>query len=194
MILIVGLGNPGVEYEHTRHNVGWSVLMYFVDTQMLPSLSKSGAYHAMLSEGVLFEKEVSILFPLTFMNNSGGPVSRYVADHGGEPIVVVHDDIDLPFGEVKVSVARGAGGHNGVQSLITSLGKKDFVRVRVGIGHKNIFGIIRRPRGDALSKFVLDAFTKKEAEELDTIRKKVAHALELIVTKGVETAMQAINS
>lgn len=193
MILVVGLGNPGDTYEHTRHNVGWRVLNAFIETQTLPSLVHSGAYHALLSQGMWGGKEITMLLPSTFMNNSGSSVVRYSKDTNPEQIIVVHDDIDLPLGEVKVSIGRGSGGHNGVQSLILSLGNKDFVRVRVGIGHKNIFGIMRRPRGDALSKFVLDPFTKKEEKELEAVDKKVLQALALIVTKGVAVAMQECN-
>lgn len=196
MITIVGLGNPGDAYTNTRHNVGWLVLEQCMRTHALPSFVKSSAYSAQISEGVLAGKEISILFPLTFMNNSGVSVSKRIGRNGkSREVIVVHDDVDLPFGTVRVGVARGAGGHNGVESITTELGTNDFVRVRIGVGKKNIFGVVRRPQGDALADFVLGAFSARERREIeDTIAPKVDQALLYIVTEGVEKAMQIINA
>ncbi len=194
MVLIVGLGNPGSEYENTRHNIGWIVLSSFVEKNRLPSFSRSHTYNALFTHGVLYEHEISIIFPQAFMNNSGSVVQKYIKGHATKhTLVVVHDDIDLPFGEMKISSGRGAGGHNGVRSIIESVGNKDFIRIRVGIGKKNLLGMMRRPRGDALSRFVLAPFTKSEQKEIEVINEHVEKALQLIVTKGVETAMQECN-
>lgn len=196
MVTIVGLGNPGETYATTRHNVGWLVLEHFIRSHAVPSCVKSSAYNAHISEGMLEGKEISILFPLTFMNNSGVSVSKRIGKKGNaREVVVVHDDVDLPFGTVRVGVARGAGGHNGVQSITTELGTNDFIRVRVGVGKKNIFGVVRRPQGDALADFVLGAFSARELKEIEeTIAPKVDEALVCIVTEGVEKAMQKVNA
>lgn len=193
MITIVALGNPGDDYVSTRHNVGWIVLSRLIAEGKFPSLTKSSAYNARVGEGVVCGNDVSVLFPLTFMNHSGVSVLKYIGTHGqSKDVIVVHDDIDLPCGDVRVSVNRGAGGHNGVQSIIDSLGTKDFSRVRIGIGKKNIFGVLKRPRGEALSKFVLGTFSSHEIKQMDEVSKKVFDALTCIIKDGIEKAMQKV--
>ncbi len=187
MITIVGLGNIGEEYKNTRHNVGWIVLESFINEHGLPSLVDSGKVSGAISEGMIGNTEVTILFPHTFMNNSGSAVRKVLSkDTDLKTLVVVHDDIDLPFGEVKIGIGRGSSGHNGVQSIIDTLSSKEFVRVRIGIGEKNIFGILKRPRGEALSNFVLGMFKKGDSEKLEEIKKKADTAVMAIIQDGVE--------
>jgi len=194
MHTIVGLGNPGDEYKNTRHNVGWIVLEEIITKHTLPSLVKSNGYGGMLSEGVLYGAEVGILLPTTFMNNSGTSVIKYLKEHGElETLVIVHDDIDLPFGEVRIGFDRGAGGHNGVKSIIDACNSKAFIRIRIGIAKKGFFGGIKRPTGEKLSDFVLSTFKSGELKELQEIGEKVNRALELILTRGVKDAMQEVN-
>ncbi len=195
MYTIVGLGNPGDEYKNTRHNVGWILLEEVIAKNALPSLTKSSAYSGLLSEGVFHGVEIGILFPTTFMNNSGTAVMKYLKEHGTlETLVVVHDDIDLPFGDVRIGFDRGAGGHNGVRSIIDAGNSKAFIRIRVGIAQKGFFGGIKRPAGEKLSDFVLGNFKSGELKNLPEIGERVARALELILTKGVKDAMQEVNS
>lgn len=196
MITIVGLGNPGTEYETTRHNIGWMLLFRLVEVQQLPKPHESKQCAGLLSEGILFQKEVGIVFPTTFMNNSGGAVQKYLTARKStlEDVIVVHDDIDLPFGEVRISYDRGAGGHNGIRSIVDVCGSSKFTRIRVGIAHKSIFGMMKRPTGDALSKFVLGTFTKRELEQVGDIYSRTERALRLLIEKGREAAMQEINA
>lgn len=195
MHLIVGLGNPGKEYMETRHNVGWTMLAHFIEHEGLPSFVLSAKYSASVSLGVIQEKDVLVMLPQTYMNRSGVAVKKACLLQKGVPveIVVVYDDIDLPVGSIKISHGRGAGGHNGVQSIIDTLGTKEFTRVRVGIGQKGILEVLRRPRGEALSKYVLGEFTKSEQEVLKEVSERVHAALILIVTEGVAAAMNALN-
>jgi PTH1 family peptidyl-tRNA hydrolase len=194
MHTIVGLGNPGKEYENTRHNIGWLVLKHIIEVRGLPELSKSSRYSGLLSEGMLGEKPVAVLFPTTYMNNSGNAVSLYVKEKGSlGTLVVVHDDIDLPFGSIRVSFGRGAGGHNGVQSVIDSCGGKEFIRIRIGIAERGFFGGIKRPKGEELSRFVLKPLGTREMKALPEIAEKVDAALGLIIDKGVAVAMQECN-
>lgn len=193
MVTIVGLGNPGEEYENTRHNVGWRILRLFIDTHALPSLSPSARYAGLISEGVVNGVDVGILFPTVYMNNSGGPVAKYVREKGSNVLIVVHDDVDLAMGDIKISYDRGAGGHNGVKSIIDVYGSSKFIRIRVGIAKKGFFGDVKRPKGDKLSTFVLGSLTKHEEKTLPEIAEDVDSALLHILKEGVEYAMQEMN-
>jgi len=160
----------------------------------LPSLSKSAKFSGLVSEGVLSTVSVGILFPTTFMNNSGTAVAKYLAERGArEQLVVVHDDVDLPIGEVRISYDRGAGGHNGVQSIIDAIGGKNFTRIRIGVAQKGFFGGIKRPKGEALADFVLGTFTRNEEKQLSEVGHTVQRALELLLTRGHQVAMQEIH-
>lgn len=192
MFYIVGLGNPGDEYAKTRHNVGWMALDYLVD-QGLPGPVASSKYAGRVSEGVLADVEVVLLYPDTFMNKSGSAVKKLVPKGEEGNLIVVYDDVDIPVGEIKVSVGRGDGGHNGIKSIIAALGTKDFIRVRIGIAPKGFFGATKRPKGDRLPKHVLGAFTKREHAQLLESLVKTTQAILAIVTNGAQGAMNAHN-
>lgn len=194
MHYIVGLGNPGEKYEMTRHNVGWLVLDYFITKTGLSSPVSNSAVAGRISNGFIGGKEVTLLYPETFMNNSGTAVKKLVSKAEIDKLVVVYDDIDLAVGEVKVSVGKGDGGHNGIKSIIGLLGSKDFVRVRVGIAPVSFWtGKPKRPTGGALPKFVLKEFSKKEAEKIEGVKEKAYTALKIIIESGVEKAMNEVN-
>lgn len=118
MFYIVALGNPGEKYKNTRHNVGWQATDFCLEAWGLPGLIESGAASGSLSGGLVSGNEVSVLYPSTFMNNSGSAVAKLVPKGETQKLIVVHDDIDLPFGEIKIGQGRGAGGNNGVASII----------------------------------------------------------------------------
>ncbi len=193
MITIVALGNPGEKYKKTRHNIGWLVMEEIVSKNGLPSLIDSSEYTAKISEGVLDGREINILFPQTYMNNSGVSAKKYMESAGKDStLVVVHDEIDLPFGEMKISKERGAGGHNGVRSIIEKCGK-DIVRIRLGVRHKGIFGVSKRPHGEKLSKYVLGDFKSGEMKQITDMAEKVEKAIKLLLEDGAEKAMQECN-
>lgn len=197
MFYIVGLGNPGDKYSNTRHNVGRMMLEAMQSNGGFSDWEKSKHANAMYSHGSVAEDAVELILPETFMNKSGESV-RYVAQkHGAKPedFIVVHDEIDLPFGEVKISVGRGDGGNNGIKSVISHLGSKDFTRVRVGIAPTSFWtGEVRRPAGGGpLERFVLKPFSKKEQKALPEISAKVSEMTEVIVKEGVEVAMNKYN-
>ncbi len=195
MYYIVGLGNPGKEFEGTRHNIGFTVLESFVDSVGLPSLHESRKYNGRTCVGSYAGEEVSLLLPSTFMNVSGSAVVKLVSKTEIDKLIVVYDDIDLPFGEIKISYSRGAGGHNGIKSIIETLGSQDFTRVRIGIAQKSLFtGNLKRPKGDALAHFVLALFTKKEQKEVVVISKTVEEILKTFVSKGKELTMNKFNT
>lgn len=195
MFYIVGLGNPGKKYERTRHNVGWQVLDLTLQAWNLPSLIEEKAVSGRTTEGTVHGEFVKVLYPDTFMNNSGAAVVKFVLKDEIEHLIVVHDDIDLPLGEVKVAKGRGAGGNNGVKSIIGTLGSKAFVRIRIGIAPKSFFtGDMKRPAGGGpLERFVLKPFGVLEQRELPAVYETAREAIETVLRDGVEAAMNQCN-
>ncbi len=195
MYYIVGLGNPGEKYERTRHNVGWQALDICLQAWGIPSLLLDNKMSGRVTEGPLGESYVKVLYPDTFMNNSGAAVVKFVPAKETAQLVVVHDDVDLPLGEIKVTKGRGGGGNNGVQSVIQKLGTKDFVRVRIGVAPKSLFtGATKRPSGGGpLERFVLKPFGILEQRQLPDVYERTKQALEIIVQEGVEVAMNKCN-
>ena len=168
---VIGLGNPTSEYASTRHNVGKELVEVCKDK--LP-------------------KGVKVVELNVYMNNSGAAIKKAVTSPKG--LIVVHDELDLPLGKVKISFGSSAGGHNGVQSIEKALKSKDYVRVRVGISPATASGKLKRPDAEKITDFVLGKFRAKELEKLKKVKKLVGEALELLVTEGVERAQTEINS
>jgi len=196
MFYIVGLGNPGDKYKNTRHNIGWSVLDYIRRKFDLPDVFESNAKSSRISEGVLGDKEVTLIYPSTFMNNSGAAVVKFVKKGEAEKLIVLHDDIDLPFGQIMIVKGRGDGGNNGVKSIIQKLGTKDFVRIRIGIAPTSFWsGKTKRPAGGGpLERFVLKNFSTAEKKQMTSVLEKVSEALSVIVqTESVADAMNKFN-
>lgn len=186
MVVLVGLGNPGAEYAMTRHNIGFLFLDYLADRHGF--VFKGSKWQADIAKGTLNGQPILFCKPLTYMNRSGQAVGQVVRFHDVAPaaVVVVHDDLDLPFGRIKLVANRGAGGHNGIKSLIDHLGTKDFPRLRLGVG---------RPPGEATaSDYVLGRFTSDELRELPSLFARVEEAVERIMTDGVLAAMNAVNA
>lgn len=195
MYYIVPLGNPGDEYANTRHNVGWTACDFARGKWQLPALSRTAAFSGEQTQGVYAGTEIILLYPHTYMNNSGSAVVKLVPKSAVSNLIVLHDDIDLPFGAVKIGKARGAGGNNGVQSIIDTLGTKDFIRIRIGIAQKSVWtGKIKRPTGGGpLERFVLKEFSSSEQKQLPSIYENITMILEIILKQGVEKAMNSYN-
>jgi PTH1 family peptidyl-tRNA hydrolase len=167
MILIVGLGNPGKKYTKTRHNIGFRVI------DQLQSLNL---------------KKVILVKPKTFMNLSGKTVKLLVARYR-LPVTnlwIIHDDIDLPLGKIRIVKNRGAAGHKGVESIIKELKSKNFIRCRIGIQPKS-----GRPKN--VERFVLQKFNKGEEKIVEEVIKKTAEAIEFSLKEGLEKAMSKYN-
>ncbi|HWB34136.1 MAG TPA: aminoacyl-tRNA hydrolase [Candidatus Paceibacterota bacterium] len=172
--IIAGLGNPGPEYTGTRHNIGRDFLLDFGDK--LP-------------------KKPKVVTPDVYMNNSGGPLRKLVPSKAAaQRLIVVHDELDLPLGRIKISYGSSAGGHNGVKSVQAALKTQDFTRVRVGISPSTPSGKLKRPDGEKIVDFVLGKFKPGEQEKLKKAKKLVKEALELILEEGKDKAMGEINS
>ncbi|MFH1462647.1 MAG: aminoacyl-tRNA hydrolase [bacterium] len=169
MILIAGLGNPGTKYKNTRHSVG---------------------FRAIDQLGFLNSKKVLLLKPKTFMNNSGKAVKSFGSKYKipASNIWVVHDDIDLALGKIKIAQNRGSAGHKGVESIIKELKTKNFVRFRIGIKPKRY-----ALNAKNLDKFVLQKFTKEEEKIIKEAVQKTAEAIKTALEKGLEKAMNQFN-
>ncbi len=194
MFYIIALGNPGNEYDLTRHNVGWlmadALRAHYDFSEPVMSMKHLGR----ISRGTIGEHDVTLLYPDTYMNNSGTAAAKLVPKEERENIIVLQDEIALPVGTLKLSVGRGDGGHNGIRSLIGSLGTREFARVRIGIGPTSFFtGKMKIVSGDALPKFVLGRFTKRELSELAALTDTVAEAVRLIIAHGPAMAMNKYN-
>lgn len=192
---IVGLGNPGSEYENTRHNVGREFLMAIAKKEGVTEWKVDKKLRALVAKGELFGEKVVLICPETFMNNSGAALKPlFDTKKKLERLAVMHDELDLPLGKVKLSFGSGPGGHNGVLSIQKALKSKDFLRIRVGISRSTASGKTKRPESDDIVDFVIGKFKKPEEDALKKVRKTVGETIELIVTEGKDAAMNEINS
>ena len=186
-LLVVGLANPGAEYEGTRHNVGGEVVQLLAARH--GAKLRKGKERAMVDEVTVDGKRLALAIPLTYMNLSGEAVAPLVRRHGiddPQHLVIVHDELDLPVGTLKVKVGGGLAGNNGLKSVKAHLHTDDFVRVRIGIG---------KPPGKAQgADHVLKKPGKGDRAELDVIVQEAADAVELIFTDGPAVAMNRFNT
>ena len=173
MILLVGLGNPGLKFRKTRHNIGFMVLDALVKEENFPKFKLNKKAEAQITKGELNGKIAFLAKPQTYMNNSGMAVKFLLKENGfGEDsLIVIHDDFDLPFGEVKIAENSSSGGHRGVQSVIDALKTQNFKRIRVGV-RPVIDGV--PPTSLKAEDFVLKKFTKQEQVPLGEILRKVS--------------------
>jgi len=187
---IVGLGNPGAEYDGTRHNTGRAILEVYAKKEHLEWREDKKA-NALAAKG---EGYVLIL-PNTFMNKSGSALTKYVKSvKAAEHVLVVYDDLDLPIGRIKISFDRSSGGHNGVKSIERSLKTKCFWRVRVGVASATASGKTKKPVGEeAVIKFILGKFSPAQRDEMKKVTKQVIAVIETILSEGPERAMNTFN-
>lgn len=194
MYLIAGLGNPGEKYKNSRHNVGFILL-----DEMLAGvfqLDKYARAEILLEDSSLFVK------PQTFMNSSGESLKYFVSkkDIDTKNVIVIHDDVDLPFGAIKIVFAGGAGGHNGVRSIIDSLGTNEFVRIKIGIAPTDAEGRAIKPKpgffqsqSSAVARFVLKDFSKADLAALAKLAPRIRDIIDLIISQGYLEAMNRFN-
>ena len=185
MKVIVGLGNPGDRFRHTRHNVGFRCID-FLARQWGINLRERRA-KAVVGRGRHLEREVVLAKPRTFMNNSGDAVGYLVARFGVKPtdIVVIYDEMDLPVGKIRIRPNGSPAGHNGIRSIIGELRTQEFPRIRVGIGHPEL-------RGGQVSH-VLNRFTDEEAPAIAQVVKQVAEAVDCLLAENITVAMNRFN-
>jgi PTH1 family peptidyl-tRNA hydrolase len=185
--LIVGLGNPGRKYAATRHNIGFMVIDR-VATDFAIELSRE-KFSTVFGRGRIEGRDAVLAKPISFMNRSGPPV-RSLADFfriSSRDVLVVHDDIDLAYGRLKIKEKGGHGGHNGVRSLIDAFGGGDFTRLRIGIGRSETVQ-------QSVADYVLDHFTVDEAAALPGIIERARDAVVTILCKGIKIGMNQFNT
>lgn len=186
MKFIVGFGNPGREYEMTRHNIGFLVLDELASRNGL-SFRRSFRFPSRIAKGTIGSQAVRLIKPQTFMNRSGQAVGPILRKEKGQvsDVLTVFDDVALEWGQLRIRAQGSAGGHNGVQSVLDTLGDGAFGRIRVGIGSK--------PDKLSLSDHVLGPFSVSERQELDDVVQRAVDAVERVCHDGVERAMNALN-
>ena len=182
MTLIVGLGNPGEKFENTRHNAGFMAVDFFAKKNEFPEFELSKKNGSLISE----KGKILLSKPQTFMNKSGLAVKKLIAQNKKADLIVIHDDIDLPLGRIKIVKNRGSAGHKGVESIIKAVGNKNLARIRVGIAP--LKGGAKAPEN-----FVIKKFTEEEQKVINKTVKKISDALDAFVNKGIEKAMNEHN-
>ena len=187
MHLIVGLGNPGIEYEWTRHNVGFLLVdKLAADTGVTV---KRRECRSLVGSGVIEGRRSKLVKPQTFMNLSGEALACLIAKNelaeGGKSLIIISDDLALPFGTIRLRARGSAGGHNGLKSIITVLGTNEFIRLRIGIQPEHSVNDAR--------KFVLDEFASAERRALKEILDRGAEAVRSVLRDGIAKAMSLYN-
>jgi PTH1 family peptidyl-tRNA hydrolase len=187
MIFIVGLGNPGEKYKQTRHNIGFVIVNAFLNLQ--ENYSTFIKFNSEISRLAYRQKEILLLKPLTFMNNSGKPVasamSLYSLDDTGR-LLVIHDDIDIDFGKIRLKRGGGTGGHNGLESIAEQLGHSDFDRLRFGLG--------RPPGSKDPADFVLSNFSRLEKKVIEQCLQAALDVIDDYIANGIDYTMNKYNS
>lgn len=185
MFLIVGLGNPGMEYAATRHNIGFDMVTYLSDKYNIPLRSREGK--AVVGKGMIEGQKVMLAQPQTYMNLSGESVRAlmdfYKLDI--EDFVVIYDDISLPVGQIRIRAKGSAGGHNGMKNIIQHLGTQEFARIKIGVGAK--------PEGGNLVKHVLGRFSREEDGMFRDVFALAEEGLLEILKDDVASAMNLVN-
>lgn len=184
MNLVCGLGNPGNTYKYTRHNIGF----LFLDDLAIDegfSFKKEKKFNAFSCKGVFLGAEVLFLKPQTYMNLSGESIQPACTFYKIKPedLIVIHDDVDLPFGNIKIKLGGGTAGHNGLKSIVSKIGN-NFIRIRVGIGKSSVLDT---------SDYVLQKFSREEIEEVPGILARVHDALKMILEDDIKKAMNEFN-
>ena len=193
MKLIVGLGNPGRKYEKNRHNLGFMCLNHFARTHGIRLDKKRGK--ARIGSGEVAGSKLVVARPQTYMNLSGSAVSLLIRkfDISLDSLLVIHDDLDLPLGKLRIRRGGGSAGHKGVESIITELGSQHFPRIRVGIGQPTIAeGSTEISEADIVA-YVLSDFTPEEKQTITQVIPRVSEAVLCLLTEGLMAAMNKYN-
>ncbi|MCL4477747.1 MAG: aminoacyl-tRNA hydrolase [Deltaproteobacteria bacterium] len=184
--LVAGLGNPEKRYEHTRHNVGFLFVSFFAKNSGIKIKKKE--FNAFTGYGEVEGNSLLIMKPLTYMNQSGisikASISAYKIKY--EDVIIIHDDMDIDKGRVKLQYKKGSAGHKGIQSIVNNIGQDGFYRIRIGIGKPD--------NNDDPSDYVLDAFSDREMEKLDVLFEQISQGLIMFIKGDRQKAIEFINN
>ena len=188
-MFILGLGNPGEKYKNTRHNIGFRIIDEFKGKNNFPEFKLSKKFYSLISENISNDEKIILAKPQTFMNLSGETVQTLTSFYKikTKDIIIIHDDIDLPLGKIRISKGRGSAGHKGIESIISKIGSNNFTRIRIGVCAQK-----EKPKNP--ERFVIQKFSKKEEAILKKVIKKANEAIETLIKEGLETAMNKYNS
>lgn len=186
MYYIVGLGNPGIQYENTRHNAGFITIDYLARKYSIDV--RKIKFKSLIGQGVISGQKVMLVKPQTYMNNSGEAIREIYKyfDFDHDKLIVIYDDIDIDFGSIRIRKKGSAGTHNGMKSIIYNLEFDDFPRIKVAVGKK--------PSYMDLANFVLSGFSKQEVKIIEEEVKLTSDAIEMILEEGIEKTMSMFNS
>lgn len=191
---ILGLGNPGEEYENTRHNVGAIILDAFAKKMDASEWKKDGVRNALVAKCEVGKEKALLIKPETFMNKSGMSVKDLAGSKKKlEQMIVIHDDLDLPLGSMKIVFDRGSGGHKGVESIVRAVKSTAFVRVRVGICPTTLSGKLKKPDHKKILDFIVGEMKASETAELKKVTRRACEALEVLITDSRQKAMTDYN-
>ncbi|MFZ1075478.1 MAG: aminoacyl-tRNA hydrolase [Minisyncoccia bacterium] len=195
-LVIVGLGNPGKEYEKTRHNAGRSAVELLAKQEGFDEFVFNKTSNALVSKGAIEGENAALVLPETMMNLSGKAVAAFVkSPKAAKTLLVVHDDLDLPLGTVKMVFGRGSGGHKGVESIMRAIKTKDFARIRIGISAEGKRNQAKKVSGEEkVIKHVIGKFKSTEEAALKKVLMKSAEAIRLFASEGIESATQFANT
>ncbi len=185
--LFAGLGNPGEKYKNTRHNIGFEAISKIASNFQFPSSNFNSKFNAQISRGSINNQESIIAKPLSFMNLSGIPISKIVRFYKipFENVIVIHDDIDIPLGKIRITKNKGSGGHKGVMSIIQKIGNKNFIRIRVGVCPN------KKPENPEV--FVLQKFKKEEENTVSKTLKEIIEAIDMLTKEGIDKTASLFN-
>lgn len=195
--VIMGLGNPGAEYEKTRHNAGRMAVVAFAKAEGFPEFTLKKTAHALVSEGIVDGEKVQLVLPEVYMNTSGKSAPAFIKSvKAAKKLLVVRDELDLPLGVLKMTTyGRGSGGHKGAESVMRALKTKEFAQLKVGISSATAKGKLRKPVGeDGVVKHVIGKFSPKEEPVLKKSFTRAASAIRFFVTHGIDKAMLEANT
>jgi PTH1 family peptidyl-tRNA hydrolase len=195
-LVIVGLGNPGKEYEKTRHNAGRSAVELIAKNEDFDDLVFNKTSNALVAKGTIADVSATLVLPETMMNLSGKAVANYVKSvKAAKSLVVIHDDLDLPLGTVKMIFGRGSGGHKGVESIMRAIKTQEFARIRIGISAAGKKNQAKKVHGEEkVIKMVIGKFKPTEEAVIKKVYKKAAEAVNVFATEGIESAMHFANT
>src|SRR3989344_8722289 len=195
-IIILGLGNPGSEYAKTRHNAGRIAAELIAKREKFDAFAPHKSAQALIAEGAIDGEKITIVLPEVFMNQSGKTASALVkSPKAAKNLLVIHDDLDMPVGSVKMVFGRGSGGHKGVESVMRAVKTQDFARIRIGISGTGKKNQAKKVSGEEkVIKHVIGKWKPGEEAVLKKVLKKVAEAVRLFAAEGISSATQFANT